>query len=76
MAKIVATKVFLTLTTYFNRPIVQIDVNNVFINEGLFEEVYITLPMRYKTSKIPKEGEKLACCLNKSIYGHEQASRQ
>ena len=52
------------------------DMNNVFFNGDLFEEVHMTLPLGYQTSQVPRKWEKLSCKLNKSIYGLKQASRQ
>lgn len=64
------------MVTSFNWSITQMDIINVFLNGDLFEEVYMSLPMGYKTGEVPRKGEKLACKLNKSIYGVKQASRQ
>lgn len=52
------------------------DVNNVFLNGDFFEEVFMSVPLGYKVSLVPNQGEKLACRLHKSIYGLKQASRQ
>lgn len=52
------------------------DITNAFLNGDLFEEIYMFLPMRYKTTIIPNKGEKLVCRLNKSIYGFKQAFKQ
>lgn len=73
VAKIATVKVILTLAVTFNWPPFQMDVNNAFFNGDLFEEVYMALPLGYKASS---QGEKMACHLNKSIYGLKQASRQ
>ena len=55
--------------------LLQLDVNNAFLNGDLFEEVYMQLPLGYNINKVTNEGEQLVCRLNKSIYGLKQASR-
>ncbi|XP_038879273.1 uncharacterized mitochondrial protein AtMg00810-like [Benincasa hispida] len=76
IAKIVTVKVFFALATSYNWSLTQMDINNAFLNGDLFEEVHMSLPLGYQTSQVPWKGEKLACKLNKSIYGLKQASRQ
>lgn len=53
-------------------------MNNAFLHSDLFEEVYMDMPLGYQPpiSKSSRQGERLVCRLNKSIYGLKQASQQ
>lgn len=50
-------------------------MNNVFLHEDLFKEVYMDLPLGYKPN-LTIQGEKRVCKLHKSIYGLKQVSCQ
>ena len=70
-------KVLLALVASQNWSLVQMDVNNAFLNGDLFEEVYIYLPLGYhKQRESTPQNQKLVCKLHKSFYGLKQASRQ
>lgn len=75
VVKIVTVKTLLTLVASYCWPLAQMDVNNAFFNGDLFEEVYMTLPLGYKSSS-SSQGASLVCKLNQSIYGLKQASQQ
>ena len=79
MAKLVIMKLLLALASSHNWHLVQMDVNNAFLNGDLFEEVYMDLPLGYnrkgKFSTSRSNGE-MVCQLHTSIYGFKQASRQ
>jgi len=77
VAKFVIVKVLLALAAINKWSLIQLDVNNAFLNSDLFEKVYMDLPLRYKPQvPDPKQGKRLVCKLHKSIYELKQASRQ
>ncbi|GMI79751.1 cysteine-rich RLK (RECEPTOR-like protein kinase) 8 [Hibiscus trionum] len=73
VAKFTSFKVLLTLAAQNDWHMLQLDVNNAFLNGLLDEEAYMKLPQGYVTGV---QGVNLAFKLQKSIYGLRQASRQ
>ena len=73
----VTVKVLLTLGTSHNWFLAQLDVNNAFLDDDLYEEGYMDLPLGYhpQGEHLPSS-TKLVCKLHKSIYGLKQSSRQ
>ncbi|KAG8482492.1 hypothetical protein CXB51_023954 [Gossypium anomalum] len=49
----------------------QVDVNNVFLNGELTEEIFMDQPPGFEV--FDSSGQKLVCCLNKALYGLRQA---
>jgi Reverse transcriptase (RNA-dependent DNA polymerase) len=63
--------IFFSIAVNHNWILYQLDVKNIFLQENLDEEVYMTLPPGHN-----KEGDAtIVCKLKKSIYGLKQSSR-
>lgn len=76
VTKLVTVKILLSMVVSLNWSLVQLDVNNAFLHGDLIEEVFMDLPLGYNHNVVASKGEKLVCCLNKSIHGLKQAFRQ
>jgi histone deacetylase 1/2 len=68
--KPVTIRLILTLAVTYKWSVQQIDINNVFLNGILEEEVYMTQPAGFESSD-----KSLVCKLHKSLYGLKQAPR-
>lgn len=66
-----AIRVILTIAFSKNWCVRQSDVNNVFINGDIKEEVYITQPSSFENPKQPK----LVCRLHKALYRLKKAPK-
>ena len=62
----------MTLVTYYDLELHQMDMKKAFLNGDLDENVYMAQPKGF----VMKEKEHMGCRLKKSIYGLKQASRQ
>lgn len=71
MVKHVTVRTVISMTVIHDWPIFQMDVYNAFLQGDLSEEVYMELPVGFRS-----QGESCVCRLCKSLYGLKQASRQ
>lgn len=68
MVKQSTSSVILTLGLTNKWKLQQIDVNNVFLNGSLQEDIYMTQPSGFKSQDFS-----LVCKLHKALYGLKQA---
>ncbi|KAL4023398.1 hypothetical protein IC575_017151 [Cucumis melo] len=64
-------QILLSIATFYDYEIWQMDVKIAFLNGNLEESIYMVQPKGY----IQKDQEQKVCKLQKSIYGLKQASR-
>src|SRR5271169_4823293 len=73
VAKLASLRILLTIFAIEDLEIDQIDVITAFLIGNLKEIVYTVQPEGFEI--ITKDGRKLVCRLNKSLYGLKQAAR-
>ncbi|GJS37648.1 retrotransposon protein, putative, ty1-copia subclass [Tanacetum coccineum] len=72
VADIRAIRILISIVSFYDYEIWQMDVKTAFLNGHLFEEVYMVQPEGFVNPKFPNR----VCKLKRSIYGLKQASRQ
>ena len=64
-------RILLSIATFYDYEIWQMDVKTTFLNGNLEESIYMSQPEGF----IKQDQEQKVCKLKKSIYGLKQASR-
>lgn len=72
-------RIFLSIATYYDYEIWQMDVKTAFLNGELEENIFLSQPENIFMSQpegfVSQGQEQKVCKLNRSIYGLKQASR-
>ncbi|GKB69904.1 retrovirus-related pol polyprotein from transposon TNT 1-94, partial [Tanacetum coccineum] len=80
VAKMVTVRSLLDVAAMQGWDIVQMDMSNAFLHGGLFEEVYMKMPLGYvgkgENVQNVKNDSPQVCKLKESLYGLKQAIRQ
>ncbi|KAA0034969.1 gag/pol protein [Cucumis melo var. makuwa] len=71
IAMLKSIKILLSIVTFYDYEIWQIDVKTAFLNDNLEESIFMSQPEGF----ITQGQEQKVCKLNRSIYGLKQASR-
>ena len=71
VAMLKSIRILLSIATFYDYEIWQMDVKTAFLNGNLEESIYMVQPKGF----IQKDQEQKVCKLQKSIYGLNQASR-
>jgi len=65
-------RILLALVAQYELDLGQLDVKTDFLHGDLYEEIYMTQPMGFKTAG----KENIVCKLKKLMYGLKQSSRK
>nr|GFC75133.1 retrotransposon protein, putative, Ty1-copia subclass [Tanacetum cinerariifolium] len=71
VADIRAIRILIAIAAFYDYQIWQMDIKTAFLNGYLDEDIYIVQPEGFIDPKHPRK----VCKLQRSIYGHKQASR-
>lgn len=71
VTKLTSVRLFISIATFHNWPLHQLDIKNTFLHDYLLEEVY----MKQSTEFVAQGEHGKICHLKKSLYGLKQSLR-